>query len=571
MLVDRQHPGTMLDGMLRGVERSPEKGIRFYRSPEDNEFLTYRQLDSYAKHDAVQLRRAGLRPMDRVVLAYSPSIDFVRAVYACFYAGLVVVPVPLITVRQTEFSRSRLLQIYEDAEAGLILSTPEAVAQLGGHLPRTWTISEPNETELSADWVHPGTASYDLAVLQYTSGSTGSPKGVVVTHRNLVENERAIQQAIGYDTDSIMCGWLPHYHDMGLIGQYLQPIYTGFDLVATAPSQFLRRPVIWLQLITTYRATTTVAPDFAYDLCAKLVTDQQLKALDLSSLTSVVTGAEPVRASTLERFSKRFAVAGFDSGAFKPAYGMAEATLLVTIKRTGDPVRPLLLDAQELEAGRAHPASDGSRSVTVVSCGPAAPAHEALVVDTETGSRLPDGVVGEVWVAGPSVSEGYWRNSTATHKTFEAVCGGRGHYLRTGDLGFSWDDEIVITGRLDDLINVRGRNIYPSDLENEVTQRVSSHGNVVAAAFGWEDQAVAMVVEAEPKADSRRIAAMVNKEIARDFALGSIGVAVVRRGVIPRTTSGKVRRSATRDLLVAGELPVLHSEGLRSVTNEPAS
>lgn len=552
-------PSTMLGAML--ARASSDRGIRFHASADDSVFLTYRQLDSDARHNAVRLYQGGVRRGDRVVLAYDAGIDFVRAVYACFYAGAVVVPVPLPGARPSDVARERVLQIHQDSGARLLLTTPGVRERLEGELPPWQCLSQREETDLAAAWHEPATTADDVAILQYTSGSTGSPKGVTITHGNLVANQEAIQTSVRYDEDTVMCGWLPHYHDMGLIGQYLQSIYTGFNLVATSPFQFLRRPVLWLQLITRYRATTTVAPDFAYRLCAKLVTDEQLAALDLSSLVTAATGAEPVHATTLQRFAERFFPAGFDSGAFKPAYGMAESTLLISVKRTGEPCEPLTLDARELEAGRAVQARSGAPSLTVVSCGPPVRSQEVVVVDPDTGASLAEGMVGELWVRGPSVSVGYWRNEVATRKVFGAQVGTAGGYLRTGDLGFLLDGEVAVTGRLNDVINLRGRNIYPSDLETAVAQRVSSHGEAVAAAFATTDDVVTVVVEKPPRGGLLVGVDEVRAQVARDFSLSRFDVVLVSRGAIPKTTSGKVQRRAARDKLVSGEFAVLSASG----------
>ena len=561
-------PSTMLEAML--ARASSDRGVRFHESAEENVFLSYRQLDQDARHNAVALSQYGVRPGDRVVLAYDPGIDFVRAMCACFYAGAVVVPVPLPAARSSDVASERVLQIHRDSGARLILTTPRITERFEGELPSWQCLSQLEDTALAAAWQDPGTTADDVAILQYTSGSTGSPKGVTITQRNLVANQEAIQAAIGFDQDSVMVGWLPHYHDMGLIGLYLQPIYTGFDVVTTSPSQFLRRPAFWLQLISRYRATTTVAPDFAYRLCTKVVTDEQLAALDLSSLRTAVTGAEPVHASTLQRFQERFSVAGFDKGAFKPAYGMAESTLLISVKRSGEPCVPLMLDARELEAGRAARARAEAPSLAVVRCGPPAPHQEVAVVDPDSGVSLPEGMVGEIWVRGPSVSVGYWKNEPATRKVFGAQVGNAGGYLRTGDLGFVMDGEVAVTGRLDDVINLRGRNIYPSDLETAVSGRVSSHGEAAAAAFATADEVITVVVEKPPKGGLLVSVDEVRAEVARDFSLSRFNVVVVSRGAIPKTTSGKVRRRAAREKLVSGEFSVLSPTGDGSVAAKAA-
>jgi acyl-CoA synthetase (AMP-forming)/AMP-acid ligase II len=552
-------PSTMLEAML--ARASSDRGVRFHDSAEESVFLSFGQLNQDARHNAVALSRYGVRPGDRVVLAYDAGIDFVRAMCACFYAGAVVVPVPLPAARSSDVASERVLQIHRDSGARLILTTPRVSERFEAELPEWRSLAEPGETDLAAAWQEPGTTADDVAILQYTSGSTGSPKGVTITHRNLVANQEAIRASFGFDEKSIMVGWLPHYHDMGLIGLYLQPFYTGFDVISTSPSQFLRRPALWLQLVSRYRATTTVAPDFAYRLCTKVVTDEQIAALDLSCLVTAVTGAEPVHASTLQRFQERFAAAGFDKAAFKPAYGMAESTLLISVKRTLEPCVPLMLDARELEAGRTVPAVADNPSLAVVRCGPPATGQEVIVVDPDSGASLPEGMVGELWVRGPSVSVGYWGNEAATRKVFGARVGDAAGYLRTGDLGFLLDGEVAVTGRLHDVINLRGRNIYPSDLEVAVARLVSSHGEAAAAAFATPDDVITVVVEKPPKGGLLVSADEVRAQVARDFSLSRFHVVVVSRGAIPKTTSGKVRRRAAREKLMSGEFSVLSSVG----------
>lgn len=564
-------PSTMLDVMFRSAQRAADAGARFHVSPKESIFLSYADLHQQGQHEAVLLRQAGLKPGDRIVLAFHPSLDFLRAVYAATYAGVIFIPAPITVSQSIDVVRERILSIAADAGARHILSAGGLADELGDLGPEHTivTLSDLGEPSLMNDWRHPGTNAADVALIQYTSGSTRAPKGVAITHENLVANHRCVYDVMGYHADSLLLGWLPHYHDMGL-SLYLQPVFGGFHLVTTSPAQFLRRPAFWLQLITRHRATSTVAPDFAYRLCARLVTDEQLAELDLSSLKTVITGAEPVRASTLASFAARFASAGFDPGAFVPAYGMAEATVLISAKRSRLPVAPLSLDADALELGIAQPAVEG-RSLDVVPCGPPAPGHDVVVVDPKTGARLPDGRIGEIWVRGPSVAQGYWEQPEETAKKFKAELSEDGReYLRTGDLGFLSEGEVVITGRMSDVINVRGRNIYPSDLESAASDAfASSRVDPVSAAFEWAEDVVVIVVEAGPRtAEVTEVAGEVRRKIAEEFSLEPLGLVVVRRGSIPRTSSGKVKRKATRELLAAGKLPVLFAAGVRLEVGE---
>ena len=307
---------TFLDAMRGAASAAGEaRGIRFYTSPKDSVFASYAELDRQGRADAAALAAAGHVPGDVAVLAFDPGLGFIRALYATFYAGLVAAPVPVAAMRQPEAALRRLGAIIGDSGSRIVLTEGTALLPLGVEPGATIAGAEVVQVSTLAgdvgEWVAPGIDAASLALLQYTSGSTGVPKGVMVSHGNLVANEAAITRAVGITSTTRMVGWLPHYHDMGLVGQLLQPISVACESVLTSPSQFLRRPLLWLKLITEHRATITVGPDFAYGLCTRLVTDEQLAALDLSSLEGVITGAEPVRSSTLDAFAQRLAAAGF--------------------------------------------------------------------------------------------------------------------------------------------------------------------------------------------------------------------------------------------------------------------
>ncbi|WP_255575214.1 fatty acyl-AMP ligase [Cryobacterium sp. TMT1-66-1] len=550
--------------MRRVAERPPDIGVRFHSSPNNSNLMSYRDLDRTARHDAVVLWNAGWRPGERVLLAFDAGLDFLRGLYAAFYAGLTVVPVPVPVSRNASAVRERILAIAKDSGSNLVLTTPQVLESIGGLDVKLSSLylCDPVGEDYSADWFAPPTKPVDVAVIQYTSGSLGTPKGVIVSHSNLLANQRGIEYMAGFGAGTVLVGWLPHYHDMGL-GLFMQSIFGGFALVITSPSQFLRRPLLWLQLISKYRATATVAPDFAYKLCTQLVTEAQLRELDLSSLTTAITGAEPVRWHTLYRFAARFAPAGFTEGSFMPAFGMAETTLLVSAKRSNVPVRPLYVDAGDLERGVVTPVGSG-KSLTLVPCGPPAPEHHIAIVDRATWTLAEPNTVGEIWVSGPSVAQGYWNRADQTAEVFGARLPGSDRaYLRTGDLGFLAEDGIVVTGRLKDLIIIRGRNIAPSDLEIACSDLLATSAGAGAVAFEWDENAVVVVAEAagpstvqiENRAENAR------RQLADDFSLEPLSLVIVRRGGIPRTTSGKVRRAATRDRLIAGSLPVVLTVG----------
>lgn len=578
---------TFLDAMRDAAAAAGgARGFRFYDSTSDSTFTSYAALDDRAMADAAGLAAAGYAPGDVVLLAFEPGLGFIRALYAVFYAGLVASPVAVGAMRQPEAAVRRLEAIVRDAGSRLVLTDGTALAPLG--LEPGGTVGGariatlvPGQAESgapagalgasiasAADWVPPRITPASLAILQYTSGSTGTPKGVMVSHGNLVANEAAITEAVGITAESRTMGWLPHYHDMGLVGQLLQPISVAADAVLTSPSQFLRRPNLWPTLLTRHRSTHTVGPDFAYALCTRLVTDEQLAALDLSALEGVITGAEPVRAGTLAAFAERFAAAGFRARAFIPAYGMAETTLLVTASVRDRAVSALHADADALERGELRPAAAGERATELVSCGPPAAGHEVAIVDPLSGRRAGSGAVGEILVRGPSVAKGYWQRPDVTAETFGATIAGESGdraYLRTGDLGALVDGELVITGRIKDLIIIRGRNLYPQDLEHAAASVLPS-GCLSAAFEGTVSQPlVGLVAEVDTAraapADLVDLAERLRRSVTDEFLLPELGVALIRKGTLPRTTSGKVQRGLARSLLADERLATVHTLG----------
>ncbi|ANJ26297.1 fatty acyl-AMP ligase [Agromyces aureus] len=572
---------TFIDVMMRTAATAGEaRGIRFYSSPSDSEFRSYAALDRQARADAAALIARGHRAGEVVILAFDPGLAFIRALYATFYAGMIAAPVPVAAMRQPGAALRRLEAIIADSRSALVLTDGTALAAMGlepGDTPAGAAVTQVSALGLpgaltgdadAAGWAPPPVTARSLALLQYTSGSTGTPKGVMVSHGNLVANEAAITSAVGITSASRTMGWLPHYHDMGLVGQLLQPIFVGADSVLTSPSQFLRRPLLWLRLISEYRSTHTVGPDFAYGLCTRLVTDAQLAELDLSALEGVITGAEPVRGTTLAAFSERFAAAGFDGRAFVPAYGMAETTLLVTASVRSEPVAPIRVDAAGVEAGELHDPSEDGKVAELVSCGPPADGHEIVIVDPTSGLRAVEGAIGEILVRGPSVAQGYWDRPDETERTFGASIVGdpvANRYLRTGDLGSLVDGELVITGRIKDLIIIRGRNLYPQDLETTAEELLQS-GCLSAAFEGLSSQpAVGLVAEVDsarvPLEELERLAEAVRRSVVDEYTLPELGVVFIRKGTLPRTTSGKVQRALTRSLLADERLATVLSLG----------
>ncbi|HEY0172458.1 MAG TPA: amino acid adenylation domain-containing protein, partial [Pyrinomonadaceae bacterium] len=558
---------TLVD-LLRGrADGHPSKTAYTYLADGEVEAstLTYGELDARARAVAARLAEAGAAG-ERVLLLYPSGLDFIAAFFGCLYAGAVAVPA--YPPRGTRHL-ARVQTIVRDARAKFALTTAAIHRRLDVFIreqeePQAlrWinTDALPYD-ELAGLWRPPALTDSTLAFLQYTSGSTSAPRGVMVSHGNLLHNERLIQTAFRQTEESVIVGWLPLYHDMGLIGNVLQPLYLGASCVLMSPAAFLQRPARWLQAISKYRATTSGAPNFAYDLCVRKVTPEQREQLDLSSWRVAYNGAEPVRLDTLERFAEAFAECGFRRESLFPCYGLAEATLFVSGKSGEGDFVAAEFDAQALRQNLAAQARPSAPALSLVGCGAPAAGQHVVIADPASGERCAPSVVGEIWVAGASVAQGYWNQDAATAETFGARLAGSGEgpFLRTGDLGVLLDGELFVTGRLKDLVIIRGRNYYPQDLERTAEQ---SHPSVVAggvAAFSVEAEGgeqLVIVAEAEAAELAAEIFRAVQQGIALEHELQVHAVVLLRPRTIPKTSSGKIQRRACRAAFLDGGLQV---------------
>jgi len=507
------------------------------------------------------------RPGDRALLMYEAGLDYIAALAGCLYAGVVAVPVfppdPLRVAR----TLPRLEAIVNDAQASVLLGTSSDLAWAGAMLGQIAGLGElvPSDTvdlTLADWWAPPSLDRNSPAFLQYTSGSTGSPKGVLVRHGNVLANLAQIAQMIDLD-DALVCTWLPPYHDMGLVGGILQCWYSGRRNVMLSPLAFFQQPLRWLRAVATYRATTIAAPDFAYDLCVRKIKPDDRRGLDLTCLRLALSGAEPVRAATISRFVEAFAACGVREEIFCPCYGMAEATLLVTASKIPTAPAVRTYDAEELSRNIAHPAAAAAQSRTLVGCGRTPEGQRLAIVDLQSRAVLGPRQVGEIWVAGPNVASEYWRQPAESRATFQAfTANGEGPFLRTGDLGFVDGDELFISGRCKDLILVRGRNYHPQDIEQSVE---ACHPAIKArggAAFsidevGWEPVIIVQEVVHPTKVDLDEVSRAVRRAVLEAHDLTLDAVVLVRAGTIPKTTSGKIQRQACRALYLSGELEPL--------------
>lgn len=545
-----------LENGVRGVE--PER-------------LTYAGLDRSAKELAAWLQDRGLTGR-QVLLLYPSGLEFLTAFVGCLYAGAVAVPAPLPTEQGQHFQR--VSGIVRDARVGAVLT-------IGKHAPdvEAWLADEGFSDVLclatdgpaagdAAAWRDPGLRPEDLAFLQYTSGSTSEPKGVMVSHGNLLANEAAIQRATGSDQDTVLGGWLPFYHDMGLIGHVLQPLWLGTSAVLMSPTSFLRRPVRWLELLSEHRVTISAAPNFAYDLCLRRITDAHLEGIDLSSWKVACNGAEPVRAETLRAFAERFGPYGFRADTSFPCYGMAETTLLVSGKRHGRTALVREVDAAGLEAGRLEGPYLQAPTRTLASSGVVrSEDFEVRIVDPQTRAERPESEVGEIWVRGASVSSGYWDRPEVNAEVFGARIAGAeelGPWLRTGDMGAMERGELFVTGRLKEMVLINGRNIYPYDVENAVRGLdPTAFGAGAVFAVDTDREHLVVVHEVRPSAladqDLQRAAATVQALVSREFSVPAGNVLLVRPGTVRRTTSGKIQRTLMRRLFLDGAVTPLHA------------
>ncbi|WP_099238840.1 fatty acyl-AMP ligase [Synechococcus sp. BDU 130192] len=564
---------TIVDLLRHRVDSTPDRTAYHFISGEDNlTTLTYAQLEHQVKAIAAHLQNF-IEPGNRLLLVfpYSAGLEFVASFYACLYAGAIAVT---INPSRSDDALEKLMERVEDCQAKGILTTralidyfqkkltkaPRQAAGLVRKFSQVKVIAmDEIPADLAADWQAPNITDDTLAFLQYTSGSTGKPKGVMVTHGNVLHNSAVIYKSFSHSPETRMASWLPMFHDMGLIGGVLQPFYGNFEAFLMSPIELVQKPVRWLEIISQHRITTSGGPNFAYDLVARQVTPEQLKTLDLNSWDVAYSGAETVRASTLEKFAQTFAPCGFRREAFYPCYGMAEATLFISggSKEKAPVVQYMAPEA--LEQNQAIISTDGSRGI--VSCGWTWLDDEVIIVDPETKTKLPEGQVGEIWAAGKGIGKGYWERPEITKETFQAYVDNQGPYLRTGDLGFLKDGELFITGRTKDVMILWGRYRYPQDIELTVEQCHPALRPCAGAAFSVEaadEERLVVVQELERSYvrnfDLEEIVGAVRQAVYEEHTVEVYGIVLLRTGSIPKTSSGKIQRQACRQQYLAGTL-----------------
>ena len=534
--------------------------------------LTYQQLNDQVRAIAAHLQSV-ISPGDRVLVVYpyNAGLEFVASFFGCICAGAIAVTSnpPL-----NSNAIAKLQERVESSEPKAILTTESFLQQIQAKLAQNpdlapklkqlpWIATDKISCSEAPQWREPKIEPETLAFFQYTSGSTGKPKGVMVTHSNILHNSEIIYQSFEHSSESQGVIWLPMFHDMGLIGGVIQPLYGGFPVTLMSPIALIQKPIHWLKAISKYKGTTSGGPNFAYDLVSRQVTPKQLKNLDLSSWSIAFSGAEPVRAATLERFAETFAPCGFRREAFYPCYGMAETTLFISGgTKTKAPVMKYV-DAEALAENRI--VFGGKKSKAVVSCGWGWLGDEIVIVDPESLTRRSEGEVGEIWVSGAGVGKGYWQQPEETEQTFNAFVADQGPFLRTGDLGFLQDGELFITGRIKDVMILWGRYSYPQDIELTVERCHPALRSGCGAAFSVEaedDERLIIVQEVERNflrnLNLEEVVGAIRQAVAEEHIVEVYAISLLKTGSIAKTTSGKIQRRLCRSQFLEG---TLHSVG----------
>lgn len=579
---------TLVDTLRYRALHQPEQlAFTFLQDGDEPATLTYQQLDRRSRAIAAQLQALGLSG-ERALLLYPPCLDYVAAFFGCLCAGVVAVPA---YPPRNQRNMPRIQAVVRDAQAAIALTTATTLSKVQTLLDQDtelgvlqWLATDSIANGIEDGWQEPLINRDTLAFLQYTSGSTGTPKGAMLSHGNLLHNAAMTYRCMEHSPSSKFVSWLPIYHDMGLIGGILQPLYGGFPCILMPPASFIQRPYRWLLAISQYQATTSGGPNFAYELCIHKITPEQRSQLDLSSWSVAFNGAEPIRADTLERFAAAFTACGFRQEAFYPCYGMAEATLMVSGGLKAEPPAIKTFQGAALERNQVIevvPKHEDAR--TLVSCGQTLPEQQIVIVHPETLTRCRLDEVGEVWVSGPSVGHGYWHRIIETQSfraylsdTGVSVAGqSPGPFLRTGDLGFLHNGELFITGRAKDLIIIRGRNLYPQDIELTVERSHSALRPTCGAAFsveagGEEQLVVVQELEFRQKPNIIQVTGAIRQAVAQEHGVQVYAVVLIKPGSIFKTSSGKIQRRACRAAFLAGSLDVEGSSVLDadSVENE---
>jgi acyl-CoA synthetase (AMP-forming)/AMP-acid ligase II len=587
---------TLVEMLRRRAIHQPEQRAYTYLVDGETEggHLTFAELDLQSRIVAAMLQRRNACG-ERVLLLFPTGLEFIAAFFGCLYAGAIAVPLPPPNHAQPHRTLPRLLSIVNDARPLLALTIASIASKMEGLLSAapdlrkiSWIATDSESMSVEPEWLDPAVGSETLALLQYTSGSTAIPKGVMISHRNLLENSAYIDSVFDLPTEITSVTWLPAFHDMGLTNGIIQPLYKGRNCYLMPPQSFLQRPVRWLEAISRTKATVSGGPNFAYELCVRKITAEQRENLDLSGWKVAYNGAEPVRADTMRRFVESFASCGFQASSFYPSYGLAEATLLVSAESLKEKMLRTI-EVSALEQNRVVEAAKHTHNLrTLVGCGGPKLGTKIVIVDPETLTTSASDSVGEIWVSSPSVTAGYWNKPEESERTCRAFLAdtGEGPFLRTGDLGFLKDGELFITGRLKDLIIIAGRNLYPQEIELTVQQSHPAVRPACCAAFSVDvadEERLIVAAEVEPHYLPNRHATngsrngngngasrphsngrlaldidgmvrTIRRAVAEEHDVRVHAVLLLRAGSIPKTSSGKLQRGACQASFLDGTL-----------------
>ncbi len=551
--------------LLDRVHAHPDKlAFEYIRSDgEPGSLLTYVELLARVQVVAGNLQ-SRFAPGDRLLLLFPPGLDFIVGFFGCLLAGMVAVPLAPPTRR----SAGSLGRVAIDAKISGILGAGPlfhrrrvsgAFDSLPAHIE--WIAIDALHPDSSSPWIQPKMAVTDLAVLQYTSGSTRIPQGVALSHLNILSNSELIRRCFGNGPDTIGVSWLPFHHDMGLIGNIIQPVYAGGSCILMAPTTFLHRPQLWLKTISSRRATVSGGPSFAYEQCFSRIRDADLVDLDLSTWKVAYCGAEPIRAKALRDFVHRFQSVGFHTEALLPCYGLAEATLMACCAEKDAPPLIIAFDGNLLSQGEARRALPGARVMELVGCGAADSGQTAIIVDAEQRRQLAAGQLGEIWVKGDGVASGYYRNPDEKMRFHAELPGISGDWLCTGDMGFLYEEQVFVVGRSHDQLVIQGRNLFAHDIEWGLADLDPGLGRCIAFAGERTDQLVViqeLAVRNAPN-DYPRLVREIRRRVTTLMGVELHAVAIVPSGSIPLTTSGKPRRLKGREFYLAGKMTwVMH-------------
>ena len=563
---------SVVDLLRDRAESQPDQlAYRFLADGEtESGTLTYQQLHQQALQIASYLQ-SFLSAGDRVLVVYpySAGLEFIAAFFGCLYAGVIAVTDnPPVSTQAIPKLQTRL----ESSQCRAILSTETLIQQIqtqfsvetrhGASL--RWVATDTLFSQnLATQWKEPQINGDTIAFLQYTSGSTGTPKGVMVTHQNVIHNSDIIYNAFGHNPNSRGLIWLPLFHDMGLIGGVIQPLYGGFPVTLMSPISLVQKPFRWLEAISQYQATTSGGPNFAYDLVCRTATPEKLEKLDLSSWDIAFSGAEPVRLETLKRFAEIFGPSGFKPEAFYPCYGMAETTLFISGGNKHQTPHILSVDAVALEQNQVI-IQPSTKTRSLVSCGFPWLGDEVIIVDPEQLTRRDENQVGEILVSGKGVGLGYWGKPEDTETTFKVYVDGQGPYLRTGDLGFLHEGELYITGRIKDMMILWGRNRYPQEIEATLDTCHPAIRPGHSAAFSIETEIGEQLIIASEierrylrNLNVEEVVNTIRQAVAEQNTVDVFAIVLLKTTTIPKTTSGKIQRRACRTKFLEGSLDIV--------------